>query len=298
MISVLIPVYNTPVVELVKEIHRQLNSLAQSAEIVVIDDASLPQYKMQNRSIENLSAVTYKELPENIGRTKIRKLLSEAANGEWLVFIDGDSIIIEPSFLKNYHHAFSTGSDVILGGRVYPTEKPKECFKVLHWKYGTTRENVVKKQNGFLTNNFCIAKEVFSKLKFNIDLKGYGHEDTLLGIQLKQTGARVSYINNPVLHNGIEDSSVFIEKSLQAVHNLHILSNVIDERTLRQHVKLYDQYCKLEQKGLTSAIKTIYHRSAKAIERNLKSCSPSLFLFDFYRLANFILLKDQAKTDA
>ena len=298
MISVLIPVYNTSIVELVKELHSQLESINEGAEIVVVDDASQVHHKIENRSIADLPAVTYKELQNNVGRAKIRRLLADVAQHQWLIFLDGDSTIIHSSFLKNYIHAFAAGSDVILGGRVYQKEKPKECSKVLHWKYGSIREDVVKKKNGFLTNNFCIKKEVFNKLDFEVELKSYGHEDTLMGIELKKTGARVSYIENAVLHNCVEEASVFIQKSLQAVRNLDLLSNTIDESTLREHVRLYDQYCKLEQKGLTAPIKSIYNRSRKTIEKNLKSCNPSLFLFDFYRLANLILLKDQPRTDS
>jgi glycosyltransferase involved in cell wall biosynthesis len=293
MISVLIPVYNTSVVELVQELSRQLETLEIDGEIIVIDDASGDDYRMQNRSIAQLSKAVYKELAQNVGRLHIRKVLSVEAKHSSLIFLDGDSQIIHSSFLKNYVEAIQANKQVIIGGRVYQKEKPRDCSKVLHWKYGRERENIVQRKNGFHTNNFSIKKELFDKLKFDDEWEGYGHEDTFIGIQLEKLGVTTHYINNAVLHNGIEEAEVFIPKSLQAIENLKILSRQVDEGLLRKHVRLFDQYCKLKKIGLTGFIVQLYKRYKISIEHNLTSCSPSLALFDIYRLAYFILINQK-----
>lgn len=296
MISVLIPVYNTSVVELVQELSRQLENLDIEGEILVLDDASSEEYRQQNRRITQLARVVYNELEQNAGRLQIRKFLSLEAKYSWLIFLDGDSRIINSSFIKEYADSTQSANDVIIGGRVYQKEKPQDCSRVLHWKYGHDRENIVQRKKGFHTNNFCIKKHFFDQLSFDTSLHGYGHEDTWIGMQLEKIGAKITYIDNPIVHDGIENADVFIQKSLHALQNLSALSRQVTETVLRDHVKLFDHYCKLKRSGMASAVKMIYKRTKKTLEKNLTSCKPSLFLFDFYRLANFILINDQPKT--
>jgi len=55
---------------------------------------------------------------------------------------------------------------------------------------------------GFSTFNVLFEKSVFSKIRFNEELKQYGHEDTLLGFQLKKAGIDILHIDNGLMHEG------------------------------------------------------------------------------------------------
>lgn len=285
MISILLPVFNHDVVPLVQELSSQLSLLDQSSEIIVVDDRSADEYRQRNRSLQGLPHVQYTELPQNLGRLHIRLHLASLACNKWLLFLDSDSRVTSSSFIKNYLQSFDNASGVVTGGRVYEKDPPADCRFMLHWKYGSTRENIFQKKTGFLTNNFCIRKELFNRLSFNAPWQGYGHEDTWIGIQLEQLHADISIIQNPVLHHGLEPADIFLQKSLTAVDNLPALAAICGQDAVARHVRLYRMYLKIKRSGLTKPILSISKNLDSRIQGNLHSCNPSLKLFDFYRLA-------------
>ena len=92
-LSILIPCYNWDVQSLINHLHslcvnsQKLNKF----EIICIEDASKECFS--NDQISELSNVKYKKLTQNIGRAKIRNLMAQKAQYEWLLFIDADSKI-------------------------------------------------------------------------------------------------------------------------------------------------------------------------------------------------------------
>jgi glycosyltransferase involved in cell wall biosynthesis len=297
MISVLIPVYNFSVVDLVKTLCSQITG-NNIAEIVVFDDGSETEYLRQNREIAGLPKVVYKELNKNHGRVLIRKLLAEAAAYPWLLFLDSDSRIIQSDFLATYFNALQQRADVLVGGRIYAANKPKDCRLALHWQYGRMREKMdiekkaVNPYSGFMSNNFLIKKSVFLTLNFDASLQGYGHEDTWMGIQLENQKAAICYIHNPVEHIGLETADVYIAKSENAVRNLVKLQKVVGAETLSKHIKIYRVYSTLNKYGLLPVIAFSHRMLKPLLIRQLTSCRPSLFLFDCYRLGYLMNIKE------
>lgn len=297
MISILIPVYNFAVTDLVKMLCSQITG-STIAEIIVLDDGSDTEYVFQNREIAGLPKVVYKELNKNYGRVIIRKLLAEAAAYPWLLFLDSDSHIIQDDFLTTYFHTLHKAVDVVVGGRIYTVNKPKDCRLALHWQYGRKREktNVQKKAvnpySGFMSNNFLIRKSLFLQLAFDIPLQGYGHEDTWMGIQLENQKAAMCYIHNPVDHMGLERADVYIAKSENAVRNLLKLQPIAGTEMLRKHVKIYSVYSTLHKYRLSSVIARLHRILKPLLIRQLTSCNPSLVLFDFYRLGYLMNCKE------
>src|SRR5687768_11430560 len=284
MISILIPVHNVSVSSMVQELSNQLKLIGAEGEIIVFDDFSHESIKRQNQSITLLEEVFYKELEKNYGRSEIRRLLAESARYEWLLFIDSDSAIINKNFLTNYVQAFNNENDVYTGGRVYAAIQPAACNKRLHWKYGTERESAKGNTNALHTNNFCIRKDVFLQLKFPAQLTGYGHEDTWMEIELEKKGKKIEFIDNPILHNGLEDTPVFLEKTKNALKNLLALTRIFDEKAIRDKVSLFNLYFWQRELGLNKFISAILKKRITKVETNLLSCNPSIFNFDLYRL--------------
>ena len=88
MISILIPIYNVDVTELVNELNQQANSLSSEIEIICIDDCSSNnEVKSNNQNLKNLEIVSYTELSKNIGRGAIRMKLAESAKYKTLLFL-------------------------------------------------------------------------------------------------------------------------------------------------------------------------------------------------------------------
>ena len=100
--------------------------------------------------------------------------------------------------------------------RGLPKRKTKKT-QVLRWKYGRNREEKnasLRNQSpyqSFTAFNLLAPKDIFQKIAFNEKIDGYGHEDTLFGIELKKEGVTIAHIDNPIIHLGLDEHQVFIK---------------------------------------------------------------------------------------
>ena len=96
---------------------------------------------------------------------------------------------------------------------------PGDPDKLLRWKYGKKKEQLKASERNkhahasFSTFNVLIDKSIFSKIRFNEELKQYGHEDTLLGYQLNIAGINVLHIDNGLMHDGVESNQDFLTQN-------------------------------------------------------------------------------------
>lgn len=293
-LSILIPVYNYDVRELTTALSEQLIQSGKEAEIILLDDASV-SFQTQNEKLSENRFVKYIRNEINKGRTETRKLLSEKAQFDYLLFLDCDSRIIKADFLSIYFKEIDAGISLASGGRIYSSVPPPGCEFRLHWKYGSKRETQ-SNETGFMSNNFLIKKGFFKKLDFSTALKGYGHEDSYWGIQFRQKGIDIKKINNPVLHDKLEKSEVFLQKTKQSLENLLMLSDTVGSSLLKKEIRIFRWYMRLralKMAGLFAFLESFFNRRFR---RNLLSCKPSLFYFDVYRLALLIRLGRKKKS--
>src|SRR5688572_12330280 len=90
-LSILIPIYNQDVLQLVSELLTQCRQITTRFEIILYDDASKDKYRKRHRYLNEEPEVRYVELRENIGRAAIRNRLAQDANFNYLLFLDNDS---------------------------------------------------------------------------------------------------------------------------------------------------------------------------------------------------------------
>ena len=115
MLSILLPVYNCNCAALVTELQRQCVESSADFEIIVADDgSSVASYIEHNLRIERLEGVRYITRRQNVGRSAIRNFLVSQAQGEWLLFIDGDLTLDNPHFIRRYLQA--RNNDGVVGG--------------------------------------------------------------------------------------------------------------------------------------------------------------------------------------
>ena len=302
MISILIPVFNFDVTELAVELSNQLENLYSDGEIIILDDGSEPSFRNRHSQLSSVPHIQYLESATNNGRVRIRQKLAAAAAFEWLLFLDCDSKIVSDKFLETFSKRINDSARVITGGRIYTNIPPADCRFRLHWKYGTSREKSSydrkKCNNRFMTNNFMIRKEIFSSLDFTNEWEGYGYEDTWMAIQLESLDIPILFIDNPVKHDGIETSELFMSKSREALQNLYRLTCFVPRDRLKKQVRLYNHFYRIRLLGMTWLIQLMYGILRSAIRKNLHSCNPSLAAFDFYRLYYFstIVKKEKQKS--
>ncbi len=217
MISILIPVYNCNIVSLVNELHNQASVASVPVEIIVVDDCSSELLRDQNKDVNKLPGVKFIELEKNIGRASIRNKLAGMASFPTLLFMDCDSEVPDPDYIKNYL-PYCGKEVVVCGGRIYRPVPPDEPEMMLRWLYGIKREqlpaNVRSKDpyHSFMTNNFLISRSILSQIRFDESLVQYGHEDTLFGFELKKKGIPVIHIQNPLIHTGLGNYKRISEK--------------------------------------------------------------------------------------
>jgi len=286
MISILIPVYNTDVRKLVSALAEQAKDQSSVSEIIVLDDGSDSAVCRLNAAVAS-HLVQYHLSGANHGRIQARKKLASLASNNWLLFLDDDSGIIRNGFLQTYCSAIPDPHTVVAGGRSYAEEKPPCAFR-LHWLYGRSREGrwmqAANDFRGFQSNNFLVYRPVFEAIRFPEALSGYGHEDTWMGMQLENMGCRMQKIDNPVVHQGLQRQEQFLAKAEEALNNLPVLRRSAGDRQLAAHVKIFRAYRRLERWRLLTALQWLCAVCKGYIHRNIHSCTPSLRLFDLYRL--------------
>lgn len=290
MLSVLIPVYNYNCTQLVVDLHQQCVEVNIPFEILVLDDTSI-RFKKENRKINDFKFAQYIESDIHYGRAKVRNELGRLAKYEHLLFIDADALVDSSDFIKKYID-FAHKADLIVGGVKYQDSPPKT--NQLRWCYGMQREfKPAKERNkapysalsGF---NFMIKRKVFYQHSFNeesinIEQDYYGHEDTLLGLQLQKQEVSVLHIDNQLIHDALETDEVFIEKSLVAVEK-YVNNPIFRQKEVVEQIKIFRVFEKVKALGMVGMLSFMYLRLGRSIKNQLFKPSPSLRLFDFYRL--------------
>jgi glycosyltransferase involved in cell wall biosynthesis len=298
-ISLLIPVFDYDLIALVHSMKSAMGKVPELCEIVIGDDGSSAEYRKKFKSLEaeNVKVISSKK---NIGRAAIRNKLALEAKGDFLLFIDADVML--PGTAEAYIHKWFLSmvtSRVICGGTLYHDCSPGDPDKLLRWKYGKWREQKSASErnkhpySSFSTFNVLIEKSVFSKIRFNEELKQYGHEDTLLGYQLKKAGVDILHIDNGLMHEGLESNRDFLNKTKLGIENLSLLyDKVTDKKSFSDTVLMLRIYNKLKFFGLTRILAAIFIRFRERMEIRLDSNKISLFLFAFYKMSMFCTYRE------
>lgn len=222
-LSILIPTYNYDCQALIDQLNRQARAMAIEYEIIVLNDASTIDL--------HLKECIQIDLEQNAGRARGRNILAERARYRYLLFIDSDSMPASQDYLKRWTERAKEGC-VIMGGRVY--DKAKDREHSLLPNYGKRERN---RREGishapFTSPNFLIDRRVFERVRFNERFRGYGHEDTIFGIELNRAGIEYSTTDNPVVHRHIESNTEFLGKVRESLDTLR--ETVSDYPELRE----------------------------------------------------------------
>ena len=193
--SIVIPTYNRqPILEkCLRALEQQIwenSGLIQGYEVVVVDDGST------DGTVDWLHQ-SHAEFPhvrvlqqDHQGPAAARNLGVEAAQGDWIIFIDSDLVVTEV-FLQSHAATLvaeqrQLGSDRLFTyGRVINTcnfdDPTAEPFKVTDFSAAY-----------FATGNVAIARHWLEAVGlFDTRFQLYGWEDLELGVRLKQRGLKL-----------------------------------------------------------------------------------------------------------
>lgn len=298
-ISLLIPVCNHDIAALVHGMKSCLGSSPGFTEILIGDDGSTPENRLKYKLLEE-DGIRIVVSEKNIGRAAIRNRLALESKGDYLLFIDADAMIpgTAESYISKWVPAIGS-SQVISGGILYHESPPGDPDKILRWKYGRKKEQSKASERNkrphaaFTTFNVLIDRTIFSKLRFNEELRQYGHEDTLFSYQLKKAGINILHIDNGLVHEGLESNRDFLNKTKLGIENLSKLyDSVTDKKTFSDSVRILHIYNRLKGFRLTLILAGIFIRYRERMEIRIDSSDPPLWLFSFYKVSMFCTYRE------
>jgi glycosyltransferase involved in cell wall biosynthesis len=289
-LSILIPVYEYNPTKLIKDLIQQSLQIEIPLEIILIDDASnIDFFSNWATPFQDYTTIQITRLNQNIGRAAIRNNLIQKASFDWLLFLDADTIPCTQNYLASFIPFLSANYSCLCGGTAYRKEQP-EASRRLRWEYGKAREEItstIRNQNTFGTftlNNLLIRKEVVLQFPLDNAIQKYGHEDTLLGMNLAANNIKMLHIDNFVYHEGLDTNEVFLVKvkqSIETLVELYIQGKLPAETKL---IKLHTRLTKLKVNGIVTFFIKLF---LPIIEKNLRRSTPSIFYMDLLKLWYF-----------
>lgn len=294
--NICIPTYNYNVEKLISELFKQCLKANIDFQLLVFEDGSRPENVAINSKLVNKFKIKHIISETNIGRSATRNTLAKNSKQGKIIFLDCDSALPSEKFIENYLQYID--KKIVCGGTIYTKEQYNKAFS-LRYKYGIKREmkpasiRNINSNRAFATNNFMISTDIFDVIEFREFLKEYGHEDSLFGYELKQNNFNILHIDNPVIHEGLEDNFTFLDKTQRALKNLIVIeqSNRIDKEFF-DDVKIIKNYKKIIKNKIFFLVQFFYFIFKNKMKNHLlKSNNPNLVLFDFYKLAYYNKLK-------
>ena len=287
-ISVLIPTYNQPCLELVSQLQVQLEQAAVPYEIIVADDGSTDERTVEaNLGIATLVHCQYIIRKENAGRAVIRNFLAQEAQYDLLLFIDSDMSLVDDQYIRRY---LAADCDTVVDGGVRIVGDEDEWRGNLRYLYEkaeephhTAPERQRTPYQHLHTANLLIRRELMLKYPFDERFRHYGYEDVLLGKTLRRHRVAIRHIDNPLGFSTFETNADFVAKTEEGLRTLYEF-----REDLRGYSRLLTLVSGIHIPLVKSMIRWMHRLAGPAVRRNLCSTHPRLFLFKLYKLGYYL----------
>ncbi|MEO1038228.1 MAG: glycosyltransferase [Pseudomonadota bacterium] len=215
-LSVLIPFLRDDPTALLSALDAQAAEVG--AEIVLIDDGA-PEAELTARVAEAVNAASAPARlivsRRNLGRSGARNALAGEAAAPWLIYLDAD-MQIGPQFLQLW--AQETGSDAFdlaFGGYEPPEQvRPEQRVHAALAHAGDVESAEARRERGaaaFCGSNFAVRAKLMAETPFDEGYVGWGWEDVDWAVRANTAG-RLTHIDNPARHGGLQDASTLVAK--------------------------------------------------------------------------------------
>ena len=223
MISVIIPTYNRANM-LGPAIDSVLMQTFQDYEIIVVDDGSIDETPP---ILDNFSGQIRTICQQNSGPAKARNVGIEAAQGEFIAFLDSDDLWLPEKLAKqidlmNLHPAV---------GFCYT-----QCFdeKDGNRKLGTSRkqsfDELLTAWSRILTSSVLIKKTSLAEVGgFNEQLRGAEDFECWLRLLQKYDGV---FLDEPLIVKRLHDANLAMNKTEHVRHRVYIFRELLPQMGL------------------------------------------------------------------
>ena len=232
LLSVLIPFYNTSPRDLVAALAEAASGHEHNVEIVAADDGS-PDRSLAPALVEAMAGMTVPcrllSPARNLGRSRIRNRLCEAARGKYVLFLDGDMQLPDDRFLIRYLDLINSRQvDVVFGGFDMPGGDQAPPAYDLHI-YDSRRSHCLpaigrskSPEKYTYTSNLLVRRELMAACPFSEEFSGWGWEDVDWSLSMAGR-ARIDHIDNPAVHAGFSTAEALLAKYRESIVNFRRL---------------------------------------------------------------------------
>lgn len=296
-LSIVIREYNFVCTALVRSLLEQCEKETRLSgfEILLVDDGSTDARAVtENTVVTSWPHCRLIRHTGNAGRAVTLNTGIKEARGQVVILCDCDAEVASSAYISRYIDVFEHPENkiaVVCGGL---KTSPKYLTKDNHLRYryetqaarrGRSQYHDAYLYERFSTFNAAVRSDVFRTITFNEGFRQYGYEDTLFGISLQRHGIPMTYIDNPLIHTGMDSNAEYLQKTETALRNLHRFSAL-----LAGHTALSRLSERLRRHHLAPLVR-LWHRMFSGLERrNLLGRHPNLMLFQLYKTGYFMSL--------
>ncbi|PZO03958.1 MAG: glycosyl transferase [Alphaproteobacteria bacterium] len=226
-LSVLIPFLRDDPSELLVLLDREASALDGTVEIVILDDGTgdaVLTSALKAAIAGFRLPVQLMTLGKNEGRSKGRNRLSEAARGQYLLFLDSDMRPDTDQFLINWVAIANDQHPAIVFGGFSLLQAPADACFAVHRSMAARSECVsadVRSQapeKYVYTSNLLVRRDVFDSEGFDPAFTGWGWEDVEWAMRVSRTHP-ILHIDNPATHMGLDTVDALARKYEQSAAN-------------------------------------------------------------------------------
>ena len=288
LLSVLIPTRDYKCYALTAELQRQLEAEGCGYEIIVADDGSRDQVSViANLRINELPRCRFIRRKQNVGRAAIKNFLAKQAAGEWLLYMDSDAEANDPRYIQRLIHAIrEAGEAMVISGGLRHTDTMPSPEVSLRYRYEkaadrhrSAAERSLRPYQHLTPFNLCVKRSVMAAIGFNEECHEYGYEDALFGVMLQERGIKITHIDNPLVHKGLEKNATYLKKTETALHTLCRLGD-----SMMPHSHVGKAVMTLQRWHIRGLAALLFRLFRPAMRRNLLGKKPSLTVFSLYKL--------------
>ncbi len=247
-LSVVIPTLRDDPRALIAVLANQARACMAAIEIVVLDDGSGDMdfaQKMQDAFDLLPVPGTFLRLHQNGGRAAARNTLSSYASGDYLLFLDSDTMPDEPSFLRNYIELIEMGTRAVVNGGFSLKQAATDKRFELHRNIASTMDCMpadIRNKTPLRYSygcNFLVPRDIALEFPFSAHYIGWGWEDQEWAVRVEKA-VPIRHIDNYVSHLGLDDVNTLLRKYASSGLNFRLMKD--DHPELMKTYPAYKAY--------------------------------------------------------
>ena len=252
MIDIIIPVYNTPILDLERCLNSIINQTYNDYKVYIIDDGSNDNIKNYlDDFVKDKDNFIVKHINNN-GVSNARNIGIDISNSKYITFIDADDTIENNFLLEAYELIEKNNLDIIIGG--YNEIKNDNIVRTrlslpgLHIYKGKTIDNFFEKLLTSKTNESnkeigdCPTGRIYTRLfkrtsigNLRFDTNTHMSEDTLFMIDYSYKAKKIGIVDRIWYNYYINDYSISRgTKKEEMIRSIEDFINEIEKRMVNE----------------------------------------------------------------